>query len=271
MLIESGVPSFETLRLQRESVHSIRSRNSSSGMRARSSSGGADLDAAQTIAAKASSPRSSLDGVAQASSTEKAPIPRQSNAKLIGALAGLVLIGTVGVGAAIKLRKTPASHAAASVPHPREATPAFAPPGVTWKQSMQRADEHLTIDIAGDAPLAADVFASYTKSRDEFLAFAKQKLPSANVTLSSLHILVVDSATLCSPSTFRETKRNGDIVSQPVPGDCEKIGFFYRPLDHSLVVIDKPSALEPALKRGLVEAIAVQHKELSEIANDFKD
>ena len=84
-------------------------------------------------------------------------------------------------------------------------------------------------------------------------------------------MLVVDNATLCSASTFRETKRNGEVVSQPVPTNCEKIGFFYRPLDHSLVVTNEAAALVSALKRGLVEAIAVQHKELSEIANDFKD
>ena len=273
VLIEAGIPSMEQMRLQRESVHSIRQRSSSSAIGARGSSNSIEppLDSAQTIVAKASTPRISLDGVGTGGSTEQAKQPSRSNAVLIGALGGLVLAGTIGVGVAIKLRRTSGARVAAAVAHAREAPAAFAPPGVTWQQSLQRPDEHLTIDVATAAPLVADVFASYTRSRDEFLAFAKQKLPSASVTLSSLHVLVVDNATLCSASTFRETKRNGEVVSQPVPTNCEKIGFFYRPLDHSLVVTNEAAALVSALKRGLVEAIAVQHKELSEIANDFKD
>ena len=159
------------------------------------------------------------------------------------AVAVMMLDGERSADSAPKATK----HDAASGAAPRAATD-YLPPDVPIRSSEQAAAGGLTLNVHVSTDWApSEVIHNLGVVRERLDRFAEERGAAVEVP-SPLTIVVVPGRVLCDARTYETGE---------VPDGCGELGFYYRPVEQTLLVIDDRPRLEVNLGTGLVNAACI--------------
>jgi hypothetical protein len=142
--------------------------------------------------------------------------------------------------------KAPAKIDAASGGAPSNA--AFMPPDLAIASSEQAVKDGVTLTVHVSADWApSEVIHNLGVVRERLERFATDHDTHVKVP-TPLTVVVVPGTVLCDARTYETGE---------VPGDCKELGFYYRPVEQTLLVVDDRPALEINLGTGLVNAACI--------------
>jgi serine/threonine-protein kinase len=127
-------------------------------------------------------------------------------------------------------------------------TSEFLPPDLPIVSSEQAAKDGITLTVHVSTDWApSEVIHNFGVVRERLERFATEHAAPVKVP-TPLSIVVVPGRVFCDPRTYE----NGEV-----PGDCQGLGFYYRPVEQTLLVLDDRPKLETHLGIGLVNAACI--------------
>jgi hypothetical protein len=130
----------------------------------------------------------------------------------------------------------------------KPSTAEFLPPDVAIASSEQAVKDGVTLTVHVSTDWApSEVIHNFGVVRERLERFATEHDTAVKIP-SPLTIVVVPGTVLCDARTYETGE---------VPGDCKDLGFYYRPVEQTLLVVDDRPKLEINLGTGLVNAACI--------------
>jgi hypothetical protein len=166
---------------------------------------------------------------------------------LVAAAGAAVAVMMVKNESAADSGKAPAKIDAASG-GARPSTAEFLPPDVPIAASEQAAKDGVTLTVHVSADWApSEVIHNFGVVRERLERFATERGAPVQVP-TPLTVVVVPGRVFCDARTYE---------NREVPSDCKDLGFYYRPVEQTLLVVDDRPRLEINLGTGLVNAACI--------------
>ena len=165
---------------------------------------------------------------------------------LVAAAGAAVAVMMLNTESAADGGKAPAKVDAASRSKP--STAEFLPADVAIVSSEQTVEDGVTLTVHVSTDWApSEVIHNFGVVRERLERVATERKTQVKVP-TPLTIVVVPGTVLCDARSYETGE---------VPADCKDLGFYYRPVEQTLLVVDDRPGLEINLGTGLVNAACI--------------